>query len=74
MMEYKGYSAVVSFDDEARVFHGEVVGTCDVIVFEADSVEQLEKEFRFSIDDYLAACAERGRTPDRTFSGRVPLD
>ncbi len=73
-MKYKGYSAALSFDVEARVFHGEVVDTRVVIVFEADSVEQLEKEFRFSIDDYLAACAERGRTPDQTFSGHVPLD
>lgn len=73
MMEYKGYSAAVSFDDDAGVFHGEVVDTRDVIVFEGDSVAQLEKEFRFSIDDYLAVCAERGRTPDWTFSGRVPL-
>ncbi len=63
----------MSFDDDSGVFHGEVVDTRDVIVFEGDSVAQLEKEFRFSIDDYLAVCAERGRTPDRTFSGRVPL-
>lgn len=73
MMKYKGYSAAVSFDDDVGVFHGEVVDTRDMIVFEADSVEQLEREFRFSIDDYLAACAERGRTPDRPFSGRIPL-
>ena len=73
MMTYKGLRAAVSFDDEARVFHGEVVDTRDVIIFEADSVEQLESEFRFSIDDYLAACEERGRTPDRPFSGRTPL-
>ncbi|MCY4437395.1 MAG: type II toxin-antitoxin system HicB family antitoxin [Chloroflexi bacterium] len=73
MMKYKGYSAAVSFDYEAGVFQGEVVDTRDVIVFEGDSVAQLEREFRFSIDDYLAACAERGRIPDRPFSGRVPL-
>ncbi len=73
MMEYKGYSAAVSFDDDAGVFHGEVVDTRDVIVFEGDSVAQLEKEFQHSVDDYLAVCAERGRVPDRPFSGRVPL-
>ena len=31
------------------------------------------KEFRFSIDDYLAGCAERGRQPDKPFSGKIPL-
>ncbi len=73
MMEYKGYRAAVAFDDEAGVFHGEVVDTRDVIVFEGTSVEQLRQEFRFSVDDYLAICAERGRTPARPFSGKISL-
>ena len=59
MMEYKGYRATVEFDYEAGVLHGRVIDTRDVIFFEATSVEQLEREFHFSIDDYLAVCAER---------------
>ena len=59
-MSYKGYQAVLRYDDEAEVFHGEVVGTRDVIFFEGTSIEELNKEFRFSIDDYLAFCSERG--------------
>lgn len=73
MMNYKGYRATVAYDDEAGIFHGEVIGTRDVITFEGTSVEQLRKEFRFSIDDYLAVCAERGRQPDKPFSGKIPL-
>ena len=65
MMQYKGYRAVVNFDYEASVFHGEVVDTRDVIFFEGTSVDELTKEFRFSIDDYLAMCAQRGEEPDR---------
>ena len=73
MMDYKGYRAVVAYDNEAGTFHGEVVDTRDVITFEGASVERLWKEFRFSIDDYLAVCAERGRQPDKPFSGKIPL-
>ncbi len=73
MMEYKGYRASVTFDSDAGVFQGEVVDTRDVIVFEGTSVEQLQEEFKFSIDDYLAVCAERGREPDKPFSGQNPL-
>ena len=73
MMEYRGYRAAVRFDYDAGVFHGEVVDTRDVIVFEGTSVEQLDQEFKYSIDDYLAVCAERGREPDKPFSGRIPL-
>ena len=73
MMEHKGYHAAVTYDQEAGVFHGEIVGTRDVIFFEGTSVEELNKEFRFSIDDYLAMCAERGQAPDKPFSGKIPL-
>ncbi len=72
-MEYKGYRAKVQFDYEQGVFYGEVIDTRDVIVFEGLSVEQLTIEFETSIDDYLAACAQRGREPDKPFSGRIPL-
>ena len=49
MMKYKGYSAAVSFDYDAGVFHGEVVDTRDVIVFEGDSVARLERESSISL-------------------------
>ena len=73
MMEYKGYHAAVKYDADSEAFHGVVVGAQDVIFFEATSVEELKKEFQFSIDDYLASCAEMGRRPDKPFSGDVSL-
>ena len=71
MMNYKGYRAAVAYDDEAGIFHGEVIGTRDVITFEGTSVEQLREEFRFSIDDYLAVCAKIGKRPQQPYSGRL---
>ena len=73
MMMYKGYRAKVEFDYEGQTLRGEVINTRDVIFFEGTSVEELNKEFRFSIDDYLAMCAERGEEPDKPFSGKVAL-
>ena len=70
MMKYKVYSAEVKFDDEAGVFHGEVTGTRDVITFEGKSVAELKKAFQDSVDDYLAFCDERGKEPDKPFSGK----
>lgn len=70
MMEYKGYIGRVEFDDEAALFHGEVINTRDVITFQGDSVAELKKAFRASVDDYLAFCKQRGETPDKPFSGQ----
>jgi predicted HicB family RNase H-like nuclease len=73
MMEYKGYRGVVAFDYEAGIFHGEVVDTRDVITFQGQSVAELCNAFEDSIDEYLKFCTERGKVPDKPFSGRIPL-
>ncbi len=70
MMEYKGYVGKVEFDDEAGIFHGEVLDTRDVITFQGQSVDELQKAFQESIDDYLAFCEERGEEPNKPFSGQ----
>jgi predicted HicB family RNase H-like nuclease len=73
MLKYKGYAGLVEYDDEAGIFHGEVVDLKDVITFQGQSVEELKRAFRESIDDYLEFCLERGEEPDKPFSGRLML-
>lgn len=70
MMKYKGYEAVVEFDDQAAIFHGEVINIRDVITFQGSSVEELKKVFQDSVDDYLAFCKQRSEEPDKPFSGK----
>ena len=70
MMEYKGYFAKVEFDDEADIFHGEVINLRDVITFEGETVSELKVAFHDSVDDYLAFCAERGEEPEKPYSGK----
>lgn len=76
MISYKGYSGTVRFDDEAEIFHGEVLGLRDVVTFQGTTVEELKKAFEDSVEDYLEFCEERGEAPERPFSGRflVRLD
>ena len=44
-----------------------------IVTFEAADVEGLKREFRISIDDYLAWCEEDGVEPRRPFSGNLNL-
>ena len=71
MMEYKGYQARVEFDEQAELFHGEVINTRDVITFQGRSVDELKGALKDSVDDYLDWCAERGKQPDKPFSGKL---
>ena len=72
-MEYKGYLSRVEFDDEAGIFHGEVINIRDVITFQGKTVDELRQAFEDSVEDYLAFCAERGEEPNQPFSGRFTL-
>lgn len=72
-MNYKGYVGDVEYDDDAKLFHGEVVNTRDVITFQGRSVDELERSFQESIDDYISWCEEEGVPPEKPFSGRFNL-
>lgn len=72
-MTYKDYIAHVQFDDEAEIFHGEVINTKDVITFQGRTVKELKKAFKDSVDDYFDFCAKRHESPDKPFSGKFNL-
>ncbi|KAF0109832.1 MAG: protein encoded in hypervariable junctions of pilus protein cluster [Chloroflexi bacterium] len=72
-MKYLDYEAVVEYDENARVFHGEVLHIRDVITFQGATVDELEQSFHESVDDYMAFCAERGESPEKPYSGKLIL-
>jgi predicted HicB family RNase H-like nuclease len=72
-LEYKGYIGVIEYDDDAGLFHGEVINLRDVITFQGDCVAELRQALRDSVEDYLEFCAERGEEPEKPFSGNFPL-
>lgn len=73
LIQYKGYLGKVEYDDQAGIFHGEVINTRDVITFQGTCVDELRAAFRASVDDYLDFCAQRGEEPEKPFSGRLLL-
>jgi predicted HicB family RNase H-like nuclease len=73
MKPYKGYSATVSFDEDALLFHGEILGIRDVITFQAHTAAELPRAFHESVDDYLEWCAKDGIAAEKPFSGSLSL-
>jgi len=73
MISYKGYLGKMEVDSEAKRIHGRVAGLRDVITFEGSTVEEAERAFRESIDDYLEFCRKRGERPERPYSGNFQL-
>ncbi|PKL38005.1 MAG: toxin-antitoxin system HicB family antitoxin [Spirochaetae bacterium HGW-Spirochaetae-1] len=73
MMEYKGYIGIVNHDSDAKIFHGDVINTKDVITFQGTSVKEIEKAFKGSIDDNIKWCKEEGVNPEKPHSGKFNL-
>ena len=74
-MEYKGYVASISYDDVTDMLFGHVVnsGSNSICTFMASDVEGLKREFKISVDDYLAWCEEDGVEPVKPYSGEINL-
>ncbi len=72
-MKYKGYIGMVEYDDDAKIFHGDVINTRDVITFEGESVKEIEQAFHDSVDDYIAWCKEDGVIPEKPYSGKFTV-
>jgi len=69
-MNYKGYIGHAEYDEDSHVFSGSVINTRTVITFQGESVGELEREFRASVDDYLVWCKEDGVPPEKPYSGK----
>lgn len=71
MIEYSGYTGVIDFDPELKLFTGHVIDLRDEVYFEGDSVSALEASMQRAIDHYLDVCQVRGEEPERPFSGKL---
>jgi len=41
-MKYKGYYGQVTYDPEAQLFHGEVIGLKNIITFQGTNPQEIE--------------------------------
>lgn len=68
-MTYKGFAGCFEYDEEAGVFHGEVVNIRDVITFQAKTAADIEKEFHASVDVYLNFCGKMEKAMPESSNG-----
>lgn len=69
IFEYRGYHTKVEFDSEDLVLRGKIEGINDLVDFECQNAQDVEKEFHEAVDEYLEFCAEVGKTPDKEYKG-----
>lgn len=72
-LQYQDYIAHISYDPDIDRFMGRVINARDSITFYGKSTAELRREFKRSVDDYLAYCREEGLEPARPYSGQFRL-
>jgi len=73
IITYKGYTGKIEVDIESAILHGRILDISDVITFQGQTIEEASQDFRDGVDDYLEFCAERGKEPDKPYSGKLPF-
>ncbi|RUA05432.1 MAG: toxin-antitoxin system HicB family antitoxin [Gammaproteobacteria bacterium] len=70
-MKYKGYEALVRFDEDDQILIGEVINSSAIIGFHSENSKDLEGEFHTCIDNYIELCAKIGEAPKKPLSGKI---
>ncbi len=74
LLRYKGYTGKIDYSEEEKTFFGKVLGLRrDGIIFEGDSVFEIQKDFEDAIDHYLKHCKESGFEPEKPYNGKFVL-
>lgn len=73
ILNYKGYNGSVEFSVPDKCFHGRVLGISHLFTYEGMTFDELEKDFRGCIDDYLYDCEQEGTEPQKPFSGSLNI-
>ena len=78
LITYKDYRGSIEYSAEDEVFYGKVIGINDLVSFEGTNVQDLKKSFKESIDDYLHACIQLAKEPEKEYKGqfnvRIPAN
>lgn len=68
-LSHRGFTgtAEVSLEDDCLI--GRVLHIRDIIVYEGNTIDEIRLAFEAAVDDYMAHCAETGKSPDKPLSG-----
>lgn len=69
VLEYKGYYTRVEYSAEDGVLFGKIEGINDLVTFEEDNLQNVQKAFQEAVDDYLIFCEDIGQEPDKVYKG-----
>jgi predicted HicB family RNase H-like nuclease len=68
-LSHKGHTGSVLYSAEDRCLHGRVLGISDMVIYGGANLDEIGRNFRDAVDEYLAFCRAEGKTPNVPFKG-----
>jgi len=69
ILQYKGYIASIEFSAEDKCLFGKIEHIDDLIMFDGENFDQVEKAFHEAVDGYLDFCKENDTTSQQPLKG-----
>ncbi|MEZ7936239.1 MAG: type II toxin-antitoxin system HicB family antitoxin [Paludibacteraceae bacterium] len=73
LFEYKGYYGSIEFDLESKSLYGQLLGIKGAYIYEGNTLEELEADFKQFVDDYIHDCKEDGIKPQKPNLGSLNI-
>ncbi|WP_101776430.1 type II toxin-antitoxin system HicB family antitoxin [Pasteurella oralis] len=70
VLEYKDFIGSVEVSLEDNILFGKILYINGLITYEANTVDELNKEFQAAVDDYIEFCQEQGLDAYKSFNGK----
>ena len=72
-LKYKGYEGSIEPSVEDGCLFGRVLFIVDRIIYDGNTLPELEEAFHELVDDYLETCEELGKDPNKPCSGQFQV-
>ena len=69
VLKYKNYLGSVEYNLTEKYLYGKILFIDDLIMYEGNTLEELENSFKEMVDEYLETCKELGKAPQKAYSG-----
>lgn len=69
VLKYKNYLGSVEYNLTEKYLYGKILFIDDLIMYEGNTIEELESSFKEMVDEYLETCKELGKVPQKAYSG-----
>ena len=68
---YKDILGSVETDLESKCLYGKLLYINDLVLYEGNTLEELEASFHEAVDDYIKTCRELNRPVQKSFKGSL---